>query len=172
MFFLALVSVSLLFCIFKASFQKEEDLGDLERFELVYVIDGDTIICKNDDHPEGIKVRYIGVDAPESVAKEEYLTRTHQENCEEGIIASKRNAQLLQDGIVYLGYDEERIDPYGRLLAYVYYYDDGLHMVQEVLLQEGLCSAVSIYPNVSYSPVFEALQKDAYIKGLGIWNRE
>ncbi len=64
----------------------------------------------------------------------------------------------------------ERIDKYGRLLAYVYV--DG-KSVQKSLLAEGLARVAYIYPpNTRHLTPFEEVQAIAKEKGLGIWSIE
>ncbi len=126
-------------------------------FEVERVIDGDTIVVNIDD--ESVHVRLIGIDAPESVSPNEEL------NCEEGIIASERTHSIISSAsnTVYLEYDDELYDQYGRLLAYVYIYDSNGEyllpgsyvMVEEILLREGLASTLMIEPNDRYIDFFE-----------------
>ena len=64
----------------------------------------------------------------------------------------------------------ERVDKYGRLLAYVYI--DG-KSVQEQLLKEGLARVAYVYPpNTRYLSEFEEAQEEAKEKGIGIWSIE
>ena len=64
----------------------------------------------------------------------------------------------------------ERIDKYGRLLAYVYV--DG-KSVQKSLLAEGLARVAYVYPpNTRHLTPFEEVQAIAKEKGLGIWSIE
>lgn len=121
-------------------------------YSVVRVIDGDTIVVNIDG--ENVRVRFIGIDTPESVSPNE------EENTPEGTAATNRTTQILQDGgnLVYLEYDEELYDSYGRLLAYVYIYDshgfylspDSYVMVEEILLHEGLGEFIVINPNNRY----------------------
>ena len=135
----------------------------LECFYVTKVVDGDTIWVSNDDHPNGIKVRYIGIDTPESVVDE---NSTNKKNTEEGKIASNRNKELIEDAgyDVYLEYDMEKEDQYGRTLAYVYTFDfetGEYTMLEDVLLSEGLCKTVVYEPNVKYKDHFKKLEDTA-----------
>ena len=71
------------------------------------VFDGDTILLSDDRI-----VRYIGIDAPESggLKPVEYY----------GVDAKKLNEELTKGKVVRVEMDVERIDKYGRTLAYVY----------------------------------------------------
>lgn len=79
-----------------------------------YVVDGDTLAVTDEDSNE-FKVRRIGCNTPESVSSDE------NKNCEEGRLASQYTKSLLSEGqTVYLEYDNDRYDKYGRILAYVW----------------------------------------------------
>ena len=85
---------------------------------VVRVVDGDTIVVRLGDRTE--TVRLIGIDTPESVA------RDRPDECY-GAEASSRLAELLPPGTaVQLTRDVEPRDMYDRLLAYVHRPDDGL----------------------------------------------
>ena len=124
--------------------------------------DGDTFYIKRKG--EVVKVRLIGVDAPESVAPE----FSGKENTEEGKIASEYLSKLILSKNVYLEFDLDDYDQYGRLLAYVYLSDQQT-MVQEVLLSEGYVQVMTIQPNVKYADQFLKLQQKARSEGKGFW---
>jgi micrococcal nuclease len=81
-------------------------------YDVVSVIDGDTIIVKSDGGD--VHVRLIGIDTPESVASDGYKVNTP-----EGDKASEYTRNLLEGNSVYLEYDKEQTDSYQRTLAYV-----------------------------------------------------
>ena len=132
----------------------------LECFTVTEVVDGDTIWVKNDSNPNGIKVRYIGIDTPESAHSDE------TKNTKEGKISFERNFELIsaaQDEI-YLEYDIEKEDQYGRTLAYVYTYDwdnEEYIRIEDVLLSEGLCKVLPVEPNTKYKDHFNELMMQA-----------
>lgn len=130
-------------------------------YEVVRVVDGDTIIVCIDG--EDIRVRLIGVNTDESVAPEEY----GKENTEEGIIASDFTKKLLTGKSVYLEYDVEKEDKYGRTLAYVYTED--MQMVNALLVSNGLAELCTIPPNVAYSDYFFSLLQEARENKVGFW---
>ena len=107
------------------------------------VIDGDTIEVNLD----GVltTVRLLGIDTPESVNPDE------SKNCEEGIVASNFTKSLLNGTHVYLEYDQELTDKYGRTLAYVYLED--MTFVNELLIKEGYAKPLIIEPNVMHSDI-------------------
>lgn len=58
--------------------------------------------------------------------------------------------------VLYVEYDIEQTDKYGRTLAYLYF-EDGL-MVQEWLLENGYAQVMTVQPNCRYAERFAALQ--------------
>ena len=114
------------------------------------VVDGDTFIMDNGSNE--VRVRLIGIDTPESVAPEEYLEKTGKENTEEGKDASDFTRSLIEDQYVYLEFDAQHEDKYGRLLAYVYL-EDG-RMLQDILIAEGYAELMTIPPNIKYADRF------------------
>lgn len=64
----------------------------------------------------GIRSSHEGTD-PESVSEEA------EKNTPEGEVASEYMKNLLEGGSVYLEYDSELTDTYGRTLCYVYLHD-------------------------------------------------
>ncbi|MGH9174455.1 MAG: thermonuclease family protein, partial [Vicinamibacterales bacterium] len=78
---------------------------------VVRVVDGDTIIVAIDGVEE--RLRYIGIDAPESVRPETPVECFGRE-------ASAENARLVEGKRVELEADISNRDRFGRLLRYVY----------------------------------------------------
>lgn len=122
------------------------------------VVDGDTIIVRL---PNGARerVRYIGIDTPETVHPEkpvEYMGRE----------ASAYNSKLVRSGELRLELDVEERDRHGRLLAYVW---AGDVFVNQELVRAGYAQVSTYPPNVKYQDVFLAAQREAREKGLGLW---
>lgn len=134
-----------------------------EYFTCSRVIDGDTFEAV--DSKETITVRLIGVDTPESVAPEE----SGKTNTEEGKTASEYTAELLTGKTVYLEFDEERYDQYGRTLAYVYLDQEGDFFVNGNLIEGGLARCMEISPNDRYADYFEFLEDNARESDAGFW---
>ena len=135
---------------------------------VVRVVDGDTIIVKLNGTET--RVRLIGVNTPESVASEEYLTRTNQQNTDAGKTASEWLKNYLPKGTkVYLEEDVQQTDTYGRLLAYVWMSDDiperptiqiiKTKMLNGILLENGNAQIATYPPNVKYVDYFKQLNK-------------
>ncbi len=112
--------------------------------QVVRVIDGDTIqvCCVFGDR---VKVRYIGVDTPE--------THHPMRGVEPyGMEAAEANRKLVDGETVRLGFDVQQRDRYGRLLAYVYL-EDGT-FVNAWLVENGDAMVMTIPPNVKHQDLF------------------
>ena len=122
------------------------------------VVDGDTIEIS--PAVDGIdEVRLIGVDTPETVDPAEGVEPYGPE-------ASAFATDELGGQRVTLEFGAERVDQYGRLLAYVY---AGGEMFNEALLEGGYAQAYPYEPNTEYEGRFAAAQEGARAAGLGIW---
>ncbi len=126
---------------------------------VVKVVDGDTIHVVVGGRRE--KVRYIGVDTPET----KHPTKGVQ--CY-GKKASEFNERLVGGERVRLVRDVEERDRYGRLLAYVYRVRDGLFVNAE-LARLGYAQPLTIAPDVRYAARFAALAREAREAGRGLW---
>jgi micrococcal nuclease len=127
---------------------------------VVKVVDGDTIHVQLADGRE--KVRYIGVDTPETKDPRKGVQCYGQQ-------ASQFNAGLVAGERVRLVRDVEERDRYGRLLAYVYRVRDGLFVNAE-LARLGYAQPLSIAPDVRYAGRFAALAREARDQGRGLWS--
>jgi micrococcal nuclease len=125
------------------------------------VVDGDTIIVHVDGRRE--RVRFIGMDTPESVKPNTPV------QCF-AIEASNRTKSLLPAGSpVRLVGDVEQRDKYKRLLAYVYRQRDNL-FVNLSLVQDGYAQPYTFPPNVAHTNEFVAAAADARQAGRGLWS--
>jgi micrococcal nuclease len=133
--------------------------GEERAARVARVVDGDTIQVDVDGRRE--RVRYIGVDTPESVKPgtpvECYAKRAAAEN--ERLVAGER-VRLVQDA--------EARDRYGRLLAYVYRASDDA-FVNAALVRGGYARPLTIAPNDRHAAQFDALARDARRAGRGLW---
>jgi micrococcal nuclease len=127
---------------------------------VVRVVDGDTILVSLGGRDE--RVRYIGVDTPETVKP-----RTPVQCF--GKKASAYNHRLVEGRDVRLQFDAEERDRYGRLLAYVYRARDGLFVNAE-LVRRGYAATLTIAPNVRFAERFRQLAAAAREAGLGLWS--
>ncbi|MFM8561514.1 MAG: thermonuclease family protein [Solirubrobacterales bacterium] len=131
-----------------------EFTGRVER-----VVDGDTIIVSAPGGSE--RVRYIGIDTPESVAPGRPV------ECF-GPQASAANRRLVAGREVKVVPGTEERDRYGRLLAYVYT-DDGRSFVNARLVRSGAADTLAIEPNTRYAAELAALRRRARAEGAGLW---
>lgn len=132
-------------------------------YKVERVVDGDTIVIDYDG--EDTKVRLIGIDTPESVSNDS------DSNVEWGDKASAYTKKLLANETVYLEFDKEKQDRYGRLLAYVYLKDreDDYKMLNQALVQNGYARAAYYSPNGKYRETFEELEEKAEKQKKGFW---
>jgi micrococcal nuclease len=138
----------------------EDDGSSTTDARVLRVVDGDTILVAVGARQE--RVRYIGVDTPETV-------KPHTRVQCFGKRASAANRRLVDGREVRLVADVEARDRYGRLLAYVYRANDGL-FVNEALIRGGYATTMSIAPNVRYADRFAALARQARDAGQGLWS--
>ncbi len=133
-----------------------------ERARVVSVTDGDTIRVSIDGR--GVSVRYIGIDAPETVDPRRPVGCFGKE-------ASDANTRLVAGRTVELEKDVSETDRYGRLLRYVYVEVEGrgMVMVNEELVRAGYARASTYPPDVKYEDRFRALEAQARAGGAGLW---
>jgi micrococcal nuclease len=134
--------------------------GEERTGRVVRVSDGDTIRVAVGGREE--RVRYIGIDAPESV------TPGAPVECF-GRAAARANARLVAGRRVRLVTDAEERDRFGRLLAYVYRADDG-RFVNAALVRAGFAVPLTVPPNVRHAERFRALATEAREQGRGLWS--
>jgi micrococcal nuclease len=125
---------------------------------VVRVVDGDTIKVRLDGGRTE-RVRYIGVDTPESVKPDTPVQCFAKR-------ASHFNAALVAGRDVTLRTDAEERDRYGRLLAYVY--ANG-RFVNRELVARGYARTLTIPPNVAHADEFARVAGQARSAGLGLW---
>lgn len=159
---LVIVYVAVTLTVTHSKIQEIQEIQEeLYSASIQYVIDGDTVIVNKDG--EEMKVRLIGVNTPESVSRTE-------ENTEEGYIASEFTKGYLQEGqTVWLEYDIQRTDRYGRTLAYLWLTDQADRSSYEdfctynygaILLQNTYCEAKAYLPNIKYRSWYERLETE------------
>jgi len=114
------------------------------------VIDGDTV-----ELADGRRVRYLGIDTPESG---EYYAEE----------ATARNKELVEGKTVELQRGDRDQDEYGRLLRYVYI--DGVFVNAELIVQ-GYATAYIFDPDDRYSQILVQLEQYAKMKNRGLWSQ-
>ncbi len=126
-------------------------------FVVTRVVDGDTI-----EIDTGEKVRYIGMNTPETVDPRRPVQCFGHE-------ASAYNKNLVENKKVKLIKDVEDKDKYGRLLRYVYL-EDGT-FVNLKLVQDGYANVYTFPPNVAHKDDFVVAQQQAKTQKLGLWGK-
>jgi micrococcal nuclease len=133
--------------------------GSTLHARVLRVVDGDTIQVRLDGGRVE-RVRYIGVDTPESVKPDTPVQCFAKK-------ASHFNESLVDGRAVTLRLDAEQRDRYGRLLAYVY---AGPTFVNRVLVTRGYARTLTIPPNVAHADEFARLARRARQDGVGLWS--
>ena len=125
--------------------------------QVTRVVDGDTIEVSIGGTL--YRVRYIGIDTPETVAPDRPV------GCY-GPEASAANKALVEGKTVTLEKDVSDMDQYGRLLRYVYV---GSTFVNAELVRQGYAHAYTYPPDVKYTPYLLGLQQEARDAHRGLW---
>lgn len=127
------------------------------------VIDGDTIeVTFAADWwltPSTYKVRYIGIDTPETVHPSKPV------ECF-GWQASAKNSALVAGKVVGLEKDVSETDRYGRLLRYVWVGDT---LVNDYLVRHGYARVYTYPPDVKYAHRFVEAEREARENNRGLW---
>lgn len=145
---------------------------NLFRSSVIKVVDGDTADVRLIG---GLRerVRFLGIDTPEVFAGSK-LDRDSRESGRPkeviqalGRLASDFTKRHLRNKEVRLEFDVQTRDQYGRLLAYLWL-DDGT-LFNMLILREGYAQVLTIPPNVKYSALFLACQREARNAVRGLW---
>ncbi len=131
--------------------------NEAETYLVTRVVDGDTIDVLIDG--ENKRVRYIGVNTPETVHPSKPV------ECF-GAEASSKNKELVAGKQVRLVKDVSETDKYGRLLRYVYVDDIFVNLT---LVKEGYANVSTYPPDVAYNDVFLSAEQEARKLGTGLW---
>lgn len=124
------------------------------------VIDGDTLEVLLDG--KAVRVRLIGVDAPETNGPPICFGPEATAKVEELIARS--------GGRVLLEKDVSETDRYGRLLRYVWMeHPDGRRMLNEEIVKEGFAQVSTYPPDVTYQAQFLAAERAARQGKRGLW---
>lgn len=141
----------------KFNFVAENFPENCEWKDLVRIIDGDTIIVD-----EGKRVRFIGLDTPETKHPEKPVQKWGPE-------ASEKTKSLL-DGSekVCLIFEKkgDRYDTYNRLLAYIFTEEGG--DISELLLSSGLARGYYWF-SFEREDEFRYYENKAKEAGVGVW---
>jgi micrococcal nuclease len=125
-----------------------------QTIRIEHVVDGDTVVIKSGG--KDLRVRLIGVDAPELASNDHWADRAKR-------YLTARTAG--KDVVLRLESTETR-DRYGRLLAYLYT-PEGENL-NESLIRDGQAYADRRHPH-SFRPQFEAAENEARRAKRGLW---
>lgn len=142
-------------------YSQPESKFDLNgKYEVVNVIDGDTIEIKINNKVK--KVRMLGIDTPETVDPRKTVQCFGKE-------ASDKTKELLIDRRISLELDitQYSYDKYGRILAYVKR-EDGL-FINEYLLENGYAYEYTYNIPYKFQKHFKNLENDAKENKRGLW---
>ena len=139
--------------------QGEQPPTQQEHATVLAVVDGDTIeVRMGGGRVE--RVRYIGIDTPETVHPSKPVQCFGKE-------ASAKNRELVEGREVALERDITDRDKYGRLLRYVYVSDV---FVNGALVRGGYAHAYPYPPDVRYEAQFREDERLAREEGVGLWS--
>jgi len=136
-------------------------IGQTIEATVVRVTDGDTIVGAYGG--QEYKVRYIGMDSPETVDPNSAVQWM-------GPQATAANAALVEGKTVFLEKDVSEVDQFDRLLRYVWLTDGtAWTLVNLELVRQGVAFAKSYPPDVRYDALYSAVESDAKVFALGLW---
>ena len=142
------------------------------RATVTKIIDVDTIHV--DLNGSVLKVRLIGIDAPEKVTNSKTKRDSNRTGDDirtitaQGKRAAKYLKSILRKGtVVTLEYDLQQHDRHGRTLAYVYLPDG--RMLNELIITSGYAVPLTVPPNVRYRDRFSRAYKEARAAKRGLW---
>ncbi len=145
--------ITTLFYLFS---DKKDNSSKNEYVRVIKVFDGDTVLLRYNN--EKIKVRLIGIDAPEM--EQRPWGEKAKRHLEKILRESKNNVKIE--------FDIQRYDRYERLLAYLWTPDGRL--INEMILSDGYAVLLSIPPNVKYVDRLIKAEEMARKKKKGIWS--
>ncbi len=131
-------------------------------YEVVDVVDGDTVKVRVDGRP--VTVRLLGIDTPETRAPRRPVECFGEE-------AARRATELLSGRTVLLEDDptQGRTDRYGRRLAYVWLPGPPAELVNERLVAEGYAHEYTYAGPHRYAARFDEAQDAARDEERGLW---
>jgi micrococcal nuclease len=136
-------------------------IGQTTEATVVRITDGDTIVVAYGG--KEYKVRYIGMDSPETVDPSSPIQWM-------GPQATAANAALVAGKTVFLEKDVSEVDRFDRLLRYVWLTNGtAWTLVNLELVRQGVASAKSYPPDTKYDALYLVAQDEAHRSALGLW---
>lgn len=127
-----------------------------------YAVDGDTFYATPEDGGARLDVRIIGVDTPE-------IEHDDPAECY-GDEAFAWTSGQLEGNLVWLTFDAECVDIYGRTLAYVFRDDTEAGFFDRALARNGYATELTIEPNDTFSADIREDVRAARDEGRGMWS--
>lgn len=163
--FILLIGIGIGFRLGKIKYSKNGNSGEVKKqieqkesfvgeYKVARVIDGDTIEIEG-----GERVRYIGIDAPETVDPEKPVECFGRE-------ATDGNKKLVEGKMVRLEKDATDRDKYNRLLRYAYVGDTFVNLE---LVKLGFATAAAYPPDTKYQKEFSSAEQEAKKSKSGLW---
>ncbi|RLL82400.1 thermonuclease family protein [Mesotoga sp. BH458_6_3_2_1] len=149
-----------------------DDISEYESAVICTVVDGDTVKLKLKSDPDSLlTARLIGVDTPESVHPQKSVEHF-------GIESSGFTKAVLEGKDVFLSFDWEQIDSYGRILCYIWIpleYEGRAYniMFNLLLITSGYGHAYTSYAfDENYTGIFIEAERLARLGGFNLWQEE
>lgn len=138
---------------------EQTEIEEVELYEVLEVVDGDTIKIDYEGTKEG--VRLIGIDTPET-------SHPNKETECFGKEATEKIKELVKGKHVKIEFDETQgdRDKYGRLLLYIW---QGEIFVNEVMVREGFAHEYTYNLPYKYMDQFKEAEKEARENRKGLW---
>lgn len=158
-----IVALSVAGCLGAGTNKPTTAVADLPEAFVTRIVDGDTIWV--DINGTEYKVRYVGMDTPETVDPRKPVQCFGKE-------ASIKNTELVFGKYVRLEKDVSDKDMYGRLLRYVWVVDVESStevMVNAELVRLGYAQVSTYPPDVKYQKYLLRMQEEARAASLGLW---
>lgn len=137
--------------------------GEVEKVTVNRIVDGDTI-----ELTDGRKIRYLNMDTPETVKPNTPVM------CY-GMDAKAYNKKAVDQKTIWLNFDKDPTDRYGRTLAFIYLDEQNANsnnVTQSLnadMVKKGYSRAISYSPNTTYKKDFESWMVTAREAKKGAW---
>jgi len=134
-----------------------------EKGQVLEVLDGDSIVVTTSKQKNGVKVRLLNIDAPETGSN--WFQASERFARQSSRYLEKRLKPRTQ---IYLEYDRQKWDEFGRLLAFVYLAKSG-RSVNADLVRRGYAFYKPHKHNKKHQKQFEKLEAQAKQYKAGLW---
>lgn len=147
-----------------------------EACRVVIVFDGDTLACdlngNNAVEAPHEYIRLLGIDTPESRFSKRHRDNPEKAGRDEPYAREASNflSKAAINKTVYLEWDRERTDRFGRSLAFVFPAPDAATSLNEALVAEGYAQTLFLPPNEKYKARLEAVEIEARNNQRGLWH--